>query len=40
MGLYVGFDIVEDFGYLDETEEYGIVPDYTEGCEAFVKTFM
>lgn len=40
MGLYVGFDVVDDFGYLDETEEYGIIPDYTQGCAIFVDTFL
>lgn len=40
MGLYVEFDVIDDFGYIDETEEYGIVPDYSEGCEVFVETFL
>lgn len=40
MGLLVEFDVINDFGFLDETEEYGIVPDYSEGCEVFVKTFL
>ena len=40
MGLFVEFDLVEDFGYLDETKEYGIVPDYSEGCQVFVETFL
>lgn len=40
MGLFVEFDVVEDFGYLAETEEYGIVPDYSEGCKVFVETFL
>ena len=40
MGLFVEFDVVEDFGYLDATEEYGIVPDYSEGCKVFVETFL
>lgn len=40
MGLLVEFDLINDFGFLDETEEYGIVPDYSEGCEVFVKTFL
>ena len=40
MGLYVEFDVVMDFGYTDQTEEYGIVPDYSEGCEVFVETFL
>ena len=25
----------DDFGYLDMTEEYAIVPDYSEGCQVF-----
>lgn len=40
MGLYAEFDVIADFGYLDETEEYGIIPDYSEGCEVFVEMFM
>lgn len=40
MGLYASFDIVDDFGFIEATEEYGIVPDYSEGCEAFVETFL
>ena len=40
MGLLVEFDVIDDFGYIDETEEYGIVPDYSEGCEVFVETFL
>lgn len=40
MGLFVEFDVVDDFGYLAETEEYGIVPDYSEGCKVFVETFL
>lgn len=40
MGLLVEFDVINDFGFLNETEEYGIVPDYSEGCEVFVKTFL
>ena len=40
MGLFVEFDVVEDFDYLAETEEYGIVPDYSEGCRVFVETFL
>lgn len=40
MGLYCEFDVVADFGFLDETEEYGIVPDYSEGCEIFVEAFL
>lgn len=40
MGLFVEFDVVDDFDYLAETEEYGIVPDYSEGCKVFVETFL
>lgn len=40
MGLFVEFDVVDDFDYLAETEEYGIVPDYSEGCRVFVETFL
>lgn len=40
MGLFVEFDVVMDFGYIDQTEEYGIIPDYSEGCEVFVETFL
>lgn len=40
MGLFVGFDVIDDFGYLDMTEEYAIVPDYSEGCQVFAITFL
>lgn len=40
MGLLCEFDVVADFGFLDETEEYGIVPDYSEGCEIFIDAFL
>ena len=40
MGLFVEFDVIEDFGFLDQTEEYGIVPDYSEGCEVFAEAFL
>ena len=40
MGLFVEFDVVEDFGYLDMTEEYGIIPDYGPGCDLFVEVFL
>lgn len=40
MGLYASFDVIDDFGYLDFTEEYGISPDYSEGCDVFVETFL
>lgn len=40
MGLFVEFDVIDDFGYLDVTEEYNIIPDYSEGSRAFVETFL
>lgn len=40
MGLYCGFDLSNDFGFTEATEEYGIIPDYSEGCAVFVDTFL
>lgn len=40
MGLFVEFDVIDDFGYLDMTEEYAIIPDYSEGCMVFADTFL
>lgn len=40
MGLYCGFDVIGDFGFTEMTEEYFIVPDYSEGCRKFVETFL
>jgi hypothetical protein len=40
MGLFVEFDVIEDFGYLDMTEEYCIIPDYSQGCDVFVRSFI
>lgn len=40
MGLYAGFDVINDFGFIDATEEWGIIPDYSEGCAVFVETFL
>lgn len=40
MGLFAEFDVIADFGYLDQTEEYGIIPDYSEGCDVFVEMFL
>ena len=40
MGLFVEFDVIDDLGYLDMTEEYAIVPDYSEGCQVFATTFL
>ena len=39
MGLYAGFDVCADMGFIEFTPEYGIVPDYSEGCEIFCSTF-
>ena len=40
MGLLCEFDVVADFGFIDATEEYGIIPDYSEGCEIFIDAFL
>lgn len=40
MGLLCEFDVVADFGFLDATEEYGIMPDYSEGCKIFAEAFL
>lgn len=40
MGLYCSFDIIDDFGYTDATDEYNIVPNYREGNQVFVETFL
>ena len=34
------FDVCADFGFIEETEVYGIVPDYSYGCEVFCDTFI
>ena len=39
MGLYASFDVCADMGFIESTPEYGIVPDYSEGCEIFCSTF-
>lgn len=39
MGLYAGFDVCADMGFMEYTPEYGIVPDYSYGCEIFCQTF-
>lgn len=39
MGLFVEFDVVDDFGYIDATEEFNIYPDYDLGCQIFAETF-
>ena len=39
MGLWVGFDVIDDLGFMDATPIYGIEPDYSEGCEVFADTF-
>lgn len=40
MGLFCSFDVINDFGYLEATEEYHIYPDYSAGCDVFVETFL
>ena len=40
MGLLVEFDVVDDFGFISETPEFGIVPDYSAGCAIFADTFL
>lgn len=40
MGLYSEFDLINDFGFTEATEEYHIVPNYSEGCHEFVATFL
>lgn len=40
MGLYCEFDVINDFGYLDETEEYSIIPDYSDGNDVFISVFL
>ena len=40
MGLLCEFDVIDDFGYMESTEEYNIIPDYSEGCQVFVDTFL
>ena len=40
MGLLCEFDVINDFGYMESTEEYNIYPDYSEGCQVFVDTFL
>lgn len=40
MGLLCEFDVCADFGFIDQTEEFGIVPDYSTGCEIFCETFL
>lgn len=40
MGLYCEFDVIQDFGYIDATEQFGIEPDYSLGCEVFVENFL
>lgn len=39
MGLYASFDVIGDFGFIEETENWGIVPDYGPGCDVFCSTF-
>lgn len=40
MGLFVEFDVIDDFGFIEATEEFGIRPDYQQGCDVFAETFM
>ena len=40
MGLFVEFDVVDNFHYMRETEKYHIVPDYSEGNQLFVEVFL
>lgn len=40
MGLLCEFDVCGDFGFLEQTNEFGIVPDYSEGCQVFCETFL
>lgn len=40
MGLYCEFDVIQDFGYIEATEQFGIEPDYSLGCEVFVENFL
>jgi hypothetical protein len=40
MGLLCEFDLIADFGFTSETEEFGIVPDYSEGNQVFCDTFL
>lgn len=40
MGLYASFDVIGDFGFIEATETWGIEPNYGDGCDAFVSTFL
>lgn len=40
MGLYAEFDVITDYGYTEATDEYYIIPDYSEGNRIFVETFI
>lgn len=40
MGLLCEFDVCEDFGFIEQTEEFGIIPDYSAGCTIFRETFL
>lgn len=39
MGLWVGFDVIDDLGFMDATPLYQIEPDYSIGCDTFVDVF-
>lgn len=40
MGLYCGFDVIEEFGFIEATPVLEIIPDYSMGCVTFINTFM
>ena len=40
MGLYCDFDIINDYGFIESTPIFEIYPDYSDGCQAFVDTFL
>ena len=40
MGLYCKFDIIDDYGFIESTDILEIRPDYSDGCQAFVDTFL
>lgn len=40
MGLRCSFDVVDDFGFIPYTPEYGIIPDYSEGNDVFCEIFL
>lgn len=40
MGLFVEFDVVRNFHYMNKTKRFHIVPDYSEGNQIFVEAFL